>query len=359
MDEGQSVERAASAPAPDDPRKPESPPDLRRRVWAVSLKRAVSEFSRDQCTDQAAALTYYGVLAVFPALVALVSLLGVWGQGQSTVEALLTIVRDMGQASAAETLRGPVTAMVNSHAAGLTLVLGLVGALWSASGYIGAFGRAMNRIYGVDEGRPLWRLRPTNLVITVACVLMAALILLGLVLSGGLAKSVGDLLGLGQATVTAWNIAKWPVILVLVVVMVALLYWATPNLQQPRFRWLSVGAVIAIVVAVVASVGFGFYVAGFSHYNKTYGSLAGIIVFLLWLWLINLSLLFGAEVDAEVERGRQLQAGIVAEQAIQLPPRDTRASKKAARKRAGLIEQGQALREAIARRGRRSSATDS
>lgn len=346
MREGASVERAETAPAPDDPRKPESPPDLRRRVWKVSLKRSLNEFSRDECMDIAAALTYYGVLATFPALLALVSLLGVFGQGESTVNTLLDLVRTMGQGDAAETLRGPVTAMVNSQGAGLTLIVGLVGAIWSASGYVGAFGRAMNRIYEIDEGRPFHWLRPLNLVLTIALIVMASLILLGLVVSGGVARAVGEAIGLGDLGVSVWNIAKWPVMLVLLMAMVALLYWATPNVKQPRFRWLSVGAAVAILVAVVGTIGLGFYVSNFGNYDRTYGSLAGVIVFLLWLWLINLSLLFGAEVDAEVERGRQLQTGLVAEESIQLPPRDTRKSDKSARKREKLIDQAVELREA-------------
>lgn len=352
MNDGASVERAQTAPAPDDPRKPESPPDLKRRVWKVSLRRAVNEFGHDHCMDLAAALTYFGVLSLFPALLALVSLLGVFGQGQPTVDALLNLVESMGQGDVAETLRGPVTAMVNAQAAGLTLLVGLVGAVWSASGYVGAFGRAMNRIYQIDEGRPFHRLRPLNLGLTVALVVLASLILLGLVISGGVARAMGDVLGLGEVSVTVWNIAKWPVMIVLVMLVVALLYWATPNVQQPRFRWLSVGAAVAIVVAMLATIGLGIYVSGFGNYDRTYGSLAGVIVFLLWLWLINLSLLFGAEIDAELERGRQLQTGIVAEEEIQLPPRDTQKSDKAARKREDLIAEGVELREAAESRER-------
>jgi membrane protein len=345
MNEGKSVTRVDTAIPPDDPSKPESPPDLRRRVWMVSLKRAAHEFSHDECMDLAAGLTYYGVLSIFPGLLALVSLLGVFGQGQSTVDALLDILEAVGQGDSADTLRGPITDMVNSSGAGLTLAVGLVVAIWSASGYIGAFGRAMNRIYDIDEGRPFFILRPINLALTIVLVITAALIMLGLVLSGGIARAVGDAIGLGEAAVTVWNIAKWPVILVLVIVMVALLYWATPNVQQPRFRWLSVGAAIAITVAIVASIGFGFYVSGFSNYDKTYGSLAGVIIFLLWMWLMNLALLFGAEVDAELERGRELQAGMAAEEAIQLPPRGTKASEKRARSRAKLIDEQEAIRE--------------
>jgi membrane protein len=299
--------------------------------------------------DLAAALTYYAVLAVFPAMLALVSLLGVFGQGTSTTNAMLDLVRQLGQANAADVLRGPIEQMTQAPAAGLALLIGLLGALWSASAYVGAFGRAMNRIYQVDEGRPAWKLRPLQLLITLGGIVAVALVLVGLVVSGPVARTLGDTLGLGATTVTVWSIAKWPVILVVVVLLVALLYYTTPNVKQPRFRWVSPGATIAIVTWVLASAAFGFYVAHFGSYNKTYGSLAGVIVFLLWLWLTNLALLFGAEVDAELERARQLQAGIASEEQLQLPPRDTRASDKRATKRDEQLEEGRRLRKDAAR----------
>jgi membrane protein len=343
--EGTSAAKSRTAPAADDRRKPDAPTDLTKPSWAYTFKKAFTEFGRDQCTDLAAALTYYAVLALFPALLALVSLLGVFGQGESTTDAMLEMIRQMGQGNAADQLRGPISQMTQANAAGFAFVFGILGALWSASGYVGAFGRAMNRVYQIDEGRPFWKLRPLQLLITLAGVLLVALVLVGLVISGPVARSVGDLMGLGSAAVTAWNIAKWPVILLIVVVLVALLYHATPNIRQPKFRWISVGAAIAIITWVVASAAFGFYVSNFGNYNKTYGSLAGVIVFLLWLWLTNLALLFGAEVDSELERSRELQAGIEAEETLQLPPRDTRGSDKRAEKLEERIAEGRTLRE--------------
>jgi membrane protein len=343
--EGASADKSRTAPAADDGRKPDELGEVTKPSWKYTFRKAVSEFSRDECTDLAAALTYYSVLALFPALLALVSLLGIFGQGESTTKALLDMVRQLGQGQAADQLRGPITQMTQTGSAGFALVFGLLGALWSASGYVGAFGRALNRVYQVDEGRPVWKLRPVQLLVTLIGILLVALVLVGLVVSGPLAKAVGDVLGLGDTAVTVWKLAKWPVMLVIVVMLVALLYYATPNVKQPKFRWMSVGAAIAIVVWLVASVAFGFYVANFGSYNKTYGSLAGVIVFLLWLWLTNLSLLFGAEVDAELERSRELQAGIKAEEELQLPPRDTRGSDKKARKREDQVKQGRRLRE--------------
>jgi membrane protein len=357
-DEGSSTRRSATAPPADHGGKVDSPPQLDKPAWTYTARKALAEFGRDQCTDLAAALTYYAVLALFPGLLALVSLLGVFGQGESTTSTLLDMLRQVGAGSAADQLRGPITQMTSSHAAGLGLVLGIVGALWSASGYVGAFGRAMNRIYQIDEGRPFWKLRPIQLLVTLVGVVLVALVLLGLVVTGPVARTVGDTIGLGSTAVTVWNVAKWPVMLVVVILLVALLYYATPNVRQPRFRWISVGATIAILVWVVASALFGFYVANFGHYNKTYGSLAGVIVFLLWIWLTNLALLFGAEVDAELERARQLQSGIAAEETLQLPPRDTRVSQKKEEKLAAQVAQGRELRERAAAEGQDDDSGD-
>ena len=351
--EGTSTQKARTAPPPDDGRKPESPADLTKRSWAYTAKKAFTEFGRDQCTDLAAALTYYAVLSIFPAMLAMVSLLGVFGQGQSTTDTLLDIVRQLGQGSAADALKGPIEQMTQTRAAGFAFVFGILGAIWSASGYVGAFCRAMNRVYQVDEGRPIWKLRPLQLVITLVGIILVSLVLIGLVVSGPVARSIGDVIGLGGTAVTVWNVAKWPVMLLIVVVLVALLYYSTPNVRQPKFRWMSVGAAIAIVVWLLASAAFGFYVANFGSYNKTYGSLAAVIVFLLWLWITNLALLFGAEVDAELERARELQAGIRAEETLQLPPRDTRASDKKAEKLREKVEEGRRLREEAARTGSR------
>ncbi|ODQ92831.1 YihY/virulence factor BrkB family protein [Mycolicibacterium holsaticum] len=321
-------DNAAESLDPDDPRKPDSPTDLTRPSLMYAMRKAVREFQQDQCTDLAAALTYYATLSIFPALVVMVSLLGVFGQGRRTVDALLDIAADVAPASALDTLRPTVEQLVNSPTAGVALVVGIVGALWSASGYVGAFGRAMNRIYEVDEGRPVWKLRPVQLLLTLAGLVMAAAVLLMLAISGPVARWIGDAIGLGDAAVTVWSIAKWPLILLFVVLAVAILYYVTPNVEQPKFRWISGGAALAIVVWLIASLLFGLYVANFGNYNRTYGTLAGAIVFLLWLWITNLALLFGAEVDAELERSRQLQAGLPAEKELQLPPKDTRNLRK-------------------------------
>jgi membrane protein len=341
------VEAAVTGPRPDpdDERKPDSPQDLTKRSWKYVARKTVREFGDDQCTDQAAALTYYAVLAIFPAMLALTSLLGVVDQADRAVDTILDVLEPLVATTTLDAVEPVLRNMADSQAAGLALVVGLLGALWSASGYVGAFSRAMNRIYEIEEGRPFWKLRPLMLVITLGAVVLSALILVMLVVSGPVAEAVGGAIGLGDVAVTVWGIAKWPVLGLTVMLVVAMLYYATPNVQQPKFRWISVGAAVAILIWVLASVGFAFYVANFGSYDRTYGSLAGVIVALLWLWITNLALLFGAELDAELERGRQLQAGIPAEHELQLPARDIRNIEKAREKEQKDIELGRRIRE--------------
>jgi membrane protein len=259
---------------------------------------------------------------------------------------------------ALRTITENLNTVVNSPGAGLALVIGILAALWSASGYVGAFGRAMNRVYEIEEGRPFWKLRPVMLALTVVAVVLAAVALLMLIVSGPIAQSVGNLIGLGSTAVTVWSIVKWPILAVIVVIVVGLLYYVTPNVQQPKFRWISVGAGVAIVVWVLASVGSAFYVQGFSSYNKTYGSLAAGIVTLLFLWITNLALLFGGELDAELERGRQLQAGIAAEEELQLPARDTRGIKKLHKKQEKDAAVGRKIRRDAERRNAQQTSSE-
>jgi membrane protein len=338
------TEDKVQAPDPDDPSKPESPDDLTKASWLFILRKTAREFGNDQCTDLAAALTYYAVLSAFPALLVMVSLLGVLGQGRSTINALLDTAGALIPSSAVQLVRQPIEQVVDNPSAGFALVFSALAALWSASGYVGAFGRALNRIYEIAEGRPVWKLRPLQLALTLAGLMVTGAVALMLAISGPITRAVGNAIGLSNADQTLWAVAKWPVILVLVSLVVAILYYATPNVQQPKFRWLSIGSAVAIVIWALASVGFGFYVTNFGSYNKTYGALAGVIVFLLWLWITNLALLFGAELDAELERGRQLQAGIAAERELQLPPRDTRVVKKKEAAEEDDIKRGQRLR---------------
>ena len=345
QDAVRTARKEGRAPAPDEDLKPDDLREITKPSWKYVAKKTFREFTADKCPDLAASLTYYGILSLFPALLALVSLLGLFGQAQNTVMGLLDIVEGVAPGDTADTLRSTLEELVSSPAAGFALVAGVAGALWSASGYVGAFGRAMNRIYEIEEGRGFVKLRGTMLAVTALSILVVAVIAAMLVLSGAVAEAVGSAIGLGAATVTAWDIAKWPVALALAVALIAVLYYFTPNVRQPRFRWMSIGSALALVVSVLATAGFGFYVANFNNYNKTYGALGGVVVLLLWLWLLNMSLLFGAEVDAELERGRQLQAGIEAEEELQLPPKDTKALDRRQAKEEADLEAGRALRK--------------
>jgi membrane protein len=306
-----SRERADYAPTGADPTP----------TTGGTLKRTLKEFSEDGLTDWAASLTYYGVLALFPALTALLSIVGLLTDPQQLTDAITAVV----PAQAADTLN-PVIEQIagSSGAAGLGLIIGLAAAIWSASGYVGAFTRAANVVYETPEGRKVWKLKPLQLLITLIGILFAALILAMLVLSGPVVDAIGESIGLGSTVLDIWSWAKWPVILVLLALMIAVLYYSTPNVKLRGFRWVSPGAGIAILVAVVASAAFAFYVGNFGSYNKTYGALAGVVIFLIWFWLINLALLFGIELDAEVERTKELKEGVPrADKEIQLDARAT------------------------------------
>jgi membrane protein len=316
-------QRAADPGHNGDAGAPEGPGDVRARGWMSVLKRTVTEFKDDNLTDWAAALTYYTVLSIFPALIALISILGLVGQNPQTTNALLKIIDDIGPSSAVDTFRGPIESLItNKSGAGILLVVGLATALWSASSYVGAFMRASNSIYEIDEGRPFWKLRPTQLVVTLVMVLLVAVVGIAVVVTGPLASAIAGPIGLGSAAVTAWNIAKWPVLLVLVMLILAILYYWAPNVRQQSFRWITPGSVLAMLVWILASAGFAVYIANFGSYSKTYGSLGGVVIGLIWLWISNIAVLLGQELNAELERERELQSGERrAHHAIQLEPR--------------------------------------
>jgi len=306
-----------------DQRGPDSPTDLSKPSLLAVVKRAGREFKNDQLTDLAAALTYYGVLAVVPGLIVLISLLGLLGP--HTTEELVQQVRSVAPGSSAQFVQTLITqAQSNRTGAGLGAVLGFLVALWSASGYVGAFMRASNVVYDVGEGRPIWKTVPIRLGVTVAAVLILLLSVVIVVVSGPVAEQVGNLVGAGSTTVTLWNILKWPVLLVLLSILLAILYWASPNAKQGGVKWVSPGGVIAVVIWVVISVLFAVYVANFSSYDKTYGSLAGVVIFLVWLWLSNIAILLGAEINAELEHGRAIADGLPEELEPFVDPRDTR-----------------------------------
>jgi membrane protein len=300
---------------------PDGPTGLPERSWRAILKRTVKEFQEDNLTDWAAALTYYGVMSLFPMLLVLVALLGLVGQ-ESTISTMTDSLRTAGLGDVAKNVSGPLNEIVrHKGGAGALVGFGLLGALWSASGWVGAFTRAMNAVYEVKEGRPFWKLRPLQVLITLVTVLLISLVLIAVVVSGPVAKAVGTAIGAGDTAVSVWGVAKWPVLVLVLMGMVAGLYYIAPNVRQPRLRWVTPGGVTAVLVWIAASAGFGVYVSNFNSYGKTYGTLGSVITFLVWMWLSNLALLFGAELDSELERERELEKGLPAEDELRLRPR--------------------------------------
>ncbi|MFF8284403.1 YhjD/YihY/BrkB family envelope integrity protein [Streptomyces albus] len=314
-------------------RRPEGPAHRRSGGMGQVLKRTLTEFKEDNLSDSAAALTYYAVLSIFPALIALISLVSLVMSPKKIISTLTDLVSSIGPASAVDTFKKPIESMASgSGTPTVLLIVGALGALWTASGYVGAFIRASNVIYEVEEGRSFFKLRPVQLLVTLIAVLLQAAVLVALVVSGPLARKAGSALGVGDTAVTAWNWAKWPVMVLVVILIIAVLYYASPNAKLRGFSSVLPGAVIALVVWLVASVGFAFYVANFGSYNKTYGALGGIVVFLVWLWLTNLAILLGAEFNAERERGRQLGEGVPgAERELQMEERSRTKHKKRSR----------------------------
>ncbi|WP_374984678.1 YihY/virulence factor BrkB family protein [Streptomyces fradiae] len=314
---------AGSERGPAGTRKPpEGPAHMPLRSWGAVLKRTGKEFKRDDLTDRAAALTYYGVLAIFPALLALLSVLGL--MGTSAIRPLIDNVATLAPGAVQDVLTSVLEQLEGSQGrAGLALVVGLAVALWSASGYVAAFMRASNAVYDIGEGRPAWKTLPVRLAVTVVLVVLLALIAVGMVFTGSLARRAGDVLGLGDTAVTVWSVAKWPVMVVLFSLIIALLYWAAPNVRR-RFRWVVPGGLLAMLIWMAASAVFALYVANFSSYDRTYGSLAAVIVFLIWLWISNIALLLGLEFNAELERERAISAGHPPTEEPYAEPRDTR-----------------------------------
>jgi membrane protein len=313
------------------------------------LGRTLREYGRDGCSDLAAGLTYFAILSALPALLALVSVLGLLGAGRSGSTKLLEVIDAVAPEQVQPVLSDLVTQLTSSTAAGLGLAIGIIGAVWSASGYVGAFTRAVNRIYGVKEGRGTLVLRSQLLLITVTLLVLAVLVVLALVLSGPIARTVGETIGVGESLFDTWEIVKWPVIAAAVIAAIALLFFGTPNLRRQRFRFVALGASVSVVMMVLGSLVFGFYVSNFASYNRVYGAVGGLLVALLWVWLASLALVVGAELGSELERGHELAVGLPAERQVRLRPRGEEASVKAIQKLHADERVGAAIRLATAR----------
>ncbi|MFE7743903.1 YihY/virulence factor BrkB family protein [Nocardia sp. NPDC057455] len=320
-----------------DPNEPSSPAELSKPSLLAVVKRAGKEFQRDNLTDLAAALTYYAVLSIVPGLIVLVSLLGLLGP--NAADELMNQAQQIAPGSSADFVHTLITqAQANKQGAGLGALFGLAIALWSASGYIAAFMRASNVVYGIGEGRPIWKTAPIRLGVTLIAVILLVISTVIVVASGPVAHQIGDFLGVGESAVTLWNIAKWPVLFVLLSVLLAILFWASPNARQGGVKWISPGGVIAVLIWLIVSVLFAVYIANFSSYDKTYGSLAGVVIFLVWLWLTNIALLLGAEINAELDHGKAIAQGLPEDVRPFAEPRDTRKLDEAEKEAAQATE---------------------
>ncbi|MET9667961.1 YihY/virulence factor BrkB family protein [Streptomyces sp. NPDC006475] len=322
-----STDRRGDGAPPPDPRgerdAPDSPTQVGKKSWMAVLKRTIKEFKQDELTDRAAALTYYAILALFPALLVLISLLGI--VGESATQSVLDNIKKLAPGASQDVLANAVTQLQGSAGVGSILaIVGLVGAVWSASGYVAAFIRTSNAVYDLPEGRPVWKVLPVRVGLTLVLMILACVSALIVVFTGGLARQIGTALGVGDTAMTVWSIAKWPVLVVLVTLMLAILYWAAPNAKDRGFKFISLGSVLALIIWLIASAGFALYVANFASYNKTYGTLAGVIIFLVWLWITNLAILLGLEFDAELARERAIIAGHPHREEPYVEPRDTR-----------------------------------
>ncbi|MET9653284.1 YihY/virulence factor BrkB family protein [Streptomyces sp. NPDC006460] len=318
--------RGAESPGPDEQveeQAPDQPSQLNRRSWMAVLRGTVKEFKNDELADRAAALTYYGILALFPALLVLVALLGL--AGESATKQVLDNVQKLAPGSARDVIGGAVQQLQGNAGVGsLVAIVGLAVALWSASGYVAAFIRSSNAVYDVPEGRPVWKVLPLRLALTLTLMILAVASALIVIFSGALAREAGAALGVGDTALTIWSIVKWPVLVLLVTIMIAILYWAAPNAKGRGFKWITPGSLLALLIWMIASAGFAFYVANFGSYNKTYGTLAGVIIFLVWLWITNLAVLLGLEFDAELVRQRAIAGGYPKDEEPYVEPRDTR-----------------------------------
>lgn len=325
----------------DEAQKPQTPADIPKAGWLTILKRALQQFKHDNVTDHAAALTYYGILAIFPGLLVLVSIMGLLGK--STTDQVLSNVRQLAPGGVSTFLQTVITQVQGrAGAAGIGAIVGLVIALWSASGYVAAFMRAANSVYEIGEGRPIWRTIPVRVLTTVAVVIMLLICVVIIVVSGPIASQVGSAFGIGDSLLLVWRIVKWPILLIVVALLFALLYRVTPNVKQPKFRWITLGGVLAVVLWLIASGLFALYVSFSGSYNKTYGSLATVIIFLVWLWITNIAILLGLEFDAETQREREVQAGMPPDVEPFAEPRDTRKMDEEQKER---VEEAERIRD--------------
>ena len=313
------------------------------------LRRAIFTFGANGASDMAAALTYFTVLSIFPALLAIVSLLGVFGHGEESAAVILAFLKDNAPAQMYAIMEDPI-----DHGAGLVLLTGILSALWSASGYTGSFGRALNTVYNVREGRPGWILKPLNVFVTTVLIILVVLMILMILLGVTVLDLIGQYL---PETVNMelikliWLNGRWVLILFMAIALITLLYAATPNVRHFNQWKLSPGAALALFGMSLGGFGFTLYTNNFSKYNATYGLIGGVIVMLLFIWIMNNMLLFGAHLDAEIMLMRQVLAGEDDQGRLKVQPRSTSASRTLEEQRERLMYAGHELQQQAAGQG--------
>jgi membrane protein len=287
---------------------PTRPSQLGWRLWWGVLRRTVAEFIDDDLTDRAATLTYYGMMSIFPGLLVLVA--GLSLLDHSVTNDILANVRQLAPGPARDILIQAIVDLQRRPATSAVVgIVALAVAFWSATGYIGAFMRAANAIYDVPEARPVWKTIPLQLLVTAVTGLFFGLCAVSVVFTGRLAQWTGHALGIEKPTVDTFDILKWPALVVVAALLIDMLFWVAPNARQAGFRWITPGCVVAVIGLAAVSAGLAIYISRFNSYNRTYGTLAGVVIFLVWLWLCNIAILIGAELDAELSRARAIAVG--------------------------------------------------
>jgi membrane protein len=323
------------------------PAKLPRGSAKTAIVRAGHGFVRHRGIDAAAALTFFTALAALPALLVLVSTFALFDDRERSTKDLAAVAGTILPDDAATDIGRALAELLSLQNPLLALAAGIVLLLWTVSGYATAFGRAMNAVYEVEEGRPFWAFRGRMLLVAVLLIALQTGIVAILLGTPSAADDILGRRGIAPVVATVWNIGKWPLLLVLVVLFIAVLYYFTPNVRHTRVRWASVGSLAAIGIWVVATLGFALYILVAGHYDALYGSLGGVIIALIWGYLTNAALIGGAELDAEFVRLRQLARGEPAEEVVRLPLRDSRRNRMLARQRSADVEAARRIRQRV------------
>lgn len=333
---------------PDDQESKKTITDLDAASWRFVVRSVVRRFVTDQCPDKAAALTFYAILTVIPAAMVIVSLVSLLGPDSEVLRLVVGVVSALASEAASDILRDVIDELAGSSIAWIALLGGVALTFWSGSRYVAAFSRAMNGIYRAEEGRRLWWMRVTHLAIALVLLVAVTTAVLVIGLSDRVVAAIGERLGWGDAALVAWVIVRWPLLVIVSVAALAVLSYFSSNVRHPRLRWMTFGASSTLLVLLLASLLFSFYTSNVAQYERIYGSLAGIIVFLLWLWIANLALLGGVEFDAAVERARELKGGEPAEHRPRLALRDTSTLPQKAQRERKEVAAARSLRSDLA-----------